>query len=242
MRCPNDDADLLNQTKQHDGLTITYAVCPACHGSWLDAFNANYLKTEDIMRSPRLHSMKTAIEHPFCPICQVGLKIYRGQNIPEAVRAWNCPNGHGYFFPEAQLFAFKKAQEAKINYLKLWNIPLASVSSVLLASITFIAAVGVLTTYFEMQQRQTTVLQAQNVIRQNQAFVSGTSVILSVTTTVPADVVVHLDTVERPMESKDRTLHSLLLTNLTSGTYTYYYTFSVQGKPARSDPYFFIIP
>ncbi|MBI2405098.1 zf-TFIIB domain-containing protein [Candidatus Gottesmanbacteria bacterium] len=240
MRCPNDDADLIEQKKTRRGLTISYATCPTCHGHWLDAFNANYLKTEDIERSQAAFEIETKPNHPVCPTCQEQLRIYHGENIPPDTRVWRCPNNHGYFFPQAQLFAFKKAQEAKLSYFKLWNIPLPQVSSVLLASIALIVTIGLVTTYLYGQQ--TTLLEARHIVQYQEAFVSHQSANIVLTTSSPTEVTLHIGEYEQVMQTKDNLLHTLFLTNLASGTYEYYVTFPVAGKIIRSDPYTFFVP
>lgn len=240
MRCPNDDADLVKQTKNREGLAITYARCPSCHGYWLDSFNANYVKTEDIERSftPTISRQST---HPVCPVCQEPLRLYHGENVPAQVRAWRCPNGDGYFFPEVELFAFKKAQEAKLEYFKLWNIPLPSVASILLVSIAGIVTLGLVTTYLQYQSRQTTLIEAREIVRFQQAFVSDSSATIAVSTTVPTDATFHTGDFSRSMETKDHLLHTIFLTNLQPGNYIYYFTFVTAGKEVRSDNYSFIV-
>lgn len=239
MHCPNGDAELIAQTRVHNGLTITSGQCPRCRGYWLDAFNANYIKTGDITRSQRVSEAKVPI-HPVCPTCQELLTVYHGQNVPATVAVWKCPNNHGYFFPEAQLFAFKKAQEAKLAYFTLWNIPLSSVASILLASFVGIMTLGVVTTY--VQQRQTTVLQAQQIVESQAAYVAGKSVNIAITTSVKAAATVHIGDFEQKMQTTDGLLHTLFLTNLVPGTYEYYAILLVDGKTVRSYPFTFIIP
>lgn len=241
MRCPNDDAEMVKQTRSRDGLDITYAQCPVCHGYWLDSFNANYVKTEDIGRSFETKPSKLTI-HPVCPTCQEPLTLYHGENVPANVRAWRCPNGDGYFFPEAELFTFKKAQEAKLQYYKLWNIPIPSVMSVLLVAIAGIISVGLLTTYLQYQNQQTTIIQARDIVRFQQAFVAGSSVSIALTTTVPADATIHIGNFSQALDTQDRLLHTVFLSNLQAGTYQYNFTVVSQGNTIQSDTYFFTIP
>lgn len=240
MKCPNDDAELITQNKTRDGLTISTARCPRCRGYWLDSFNANYLKTDDIERSfEPVHQKQTT--HPVCPVCQSPLRRYTGENIPDNVRAWRCPNGDGYFFPQAELFAFKKAQEAKLNYFKLWNIPMPSVASVLLASIVFVISLGLVTTYLTYQSRQTTLILARELVRIQEAFVSDHSATIAVTTTAKTTATIHIGDFSQAMETKDQLLHTVFLTNLMTGTFEYYFTFMVEGREVRSDNYRFTI-
>lgn len=240
MRCPNDDAELITQTKNRGGVTIATARCPRCKGYWLDSFNANYVKTDDIERSfEPTHQQQTI--HPVCPVCQTPLKRYTGENIPGNVRAWRCPNGDGYFFPQAELFAFKKAQEAKLTYFKLWNIPMPSVASVLLAGIVAMVSIGLVTTYLTYQSRQTTLIQARELVRFQEAFVSDHSATIAVTTTSATTSTIRVGDFSQTMTTEDHLLHTVFLTNLTAGTYEYFFIFTVGGRDVRSDNYHFII-
>ncbi len=243
MRCPNDDADLITQTKRRDNLTITYAQCPRCRGYWLDPFNASYIKTDDIASKGVAFKGSPAPPTilPVCPVCQEPLKPYHGENIPATVRVWRCPNGDGYFFPQAQLFAFKKAQEAKLTYYKLWNIPMPSVASVLLASIVGVVTLGLITTYLQYQSRQTTLIQARDIVRFQQAFIAGSSATVALTTTVKTDATIHIGDFSQAMQTTDRLVHTVFLSNLRPGRYQYYFSFISGGNVYRSEDYSFII-
>ncbi len=241
MRCPNDDAELIQHSHTDPkGLRITYSQCPTCGGTWLDAFNANYIKTDDIRTKEAPAATLPKLIHPACPQCQEKLSIYHGENLPQDVQTWKCPNGHGYFFPKGELFKFKIAQEAKISYFKLWHVPFPAVASMLLVSLVLAVSLGVTLTYVSRQQ--TTLIQAREFIRFQQAYVADRSVTVALTTTAATRVVtLHVGNWRQQMQTTDHLLHTAFLTNLTPGTYEYYYTFTAEGKTFRSDTYRFII-
>ena len=240
MRCPNDDAELIKQTKNRDGMMISFGECPRCHGYFLDSFNANYVRTEDIERSITPPTSSQPI-HPVCPKCQQSMHPYQGENIPGNVRVWRCPNGDGYFFPHAELFAFKKAQEAKLSYFKLWNIPMPNVASILLVVFVGVITMGVVTTYLQAQRTQTTQIQAREIVRYQRAFVSGSSVTVAVSTTTNTNASIHIGATIQPMTTTDHQLHTLFLNNLQPGVYEYYFTFTNGNETTQSDTYSFTI-
>ena len=57
---------------------------------------------------------------------------------PAESRHTAVPTITDIFFPAGELAKFKTAQNAKVTYHKLWNIPLPSVSNVLLAAVAVI--------------------------------------------------------------------------------------------------------
>ncbi len=237
MQCPNADGELEQKIHQKEGLVITYHQCPVCDGSWLDAFNTNYLKTEDIPQTSDEPTSAAPIQ-PTCPVCNEALTITHGDNIPQNVQTWKCPNNHGYFFPKGELFKFKRAQEAKINYFKLWSIPLPNVASVLLAIFIFFIVSASLV---NVGQRQIYQLQAQNILQFQEAFVADTSVTIAATTTSKTTATLHIGPYEQSMQTKDYILHTLFLSHLTGGTYEYFFTFLIDGKTVRSNTFTFII-
>ncbi len=238
MQCPNADGELEQKIHQKEGLVITYHQCPVCDGSWLDAFNTNYLSTEDLASKGVAFKGSPAAAPPICPQCEELLIMTHGDNIPQDVQTWKCPNDHGYFFPKGELFKFKKAQEAKINYFKLWNIPLPSVASVLLAAfIFFIVSLSLV----NIGQRQIYQLQAQNILKSQEAFVADTSVTIAATTTIKTTATLHVGDFMQTMQTKDNILHTLFLSHLTPGTYEHYFTFIIDGKTVRSNTFIFSI-
>src|SRR3972149_3046825 len=168
MQCPLADGELSNQSlKNKLGLTVSFARCPGCHGIWTAAFDANYLDISAVDEE-EAGSSNTTIA-PKCPVCITNLVTADGDNIPPGVVAWQCGMGHGYFFPRGQLFKFKKAQEAKIMYFKLWQIPMSSLASVLLASfVLLILSAGIFITYRAVQTGEPLEIRAaKTLVRQN---------------------------------------------------------------------------
>jgi len=238
MQCPNGDGELLIKSQARDRLNITYHHCPTCHGFWVDAFNANYLKTEDLAsEGVALKGSPTTLQ-PICPQCHQPLTITHGENIPQNVQTWKCPNNHGYFFPKGELFKFKKAQEAKINYFKLWSIPFPKVASVLLAVfVFFIVSVSLVT----IQQRKSYQLQAKNILTSHAAYVANRSVDIAAITNAKTVITVHIGAYQQNMSTKDYLVHELFISNLIAGRYDYYFTFTVGGTTIRSDTFSFVI-
>ena len=245
--CPNRDGLLKTYAAVcKNDLPITYARCPNCRGYWLSSFAANFLKDISIeSESSTTHYSDTAALTPLCPDCKTPLVHARGDNIPSGVTAYRCPNNHGYFFPAGELAKFKTAQNAKVTYHKLWNIPLPSVSNVLLAAVAVIMIGSITAITISIQKKQTTVSQAKELLVSHYAFspTNGT-IFITATTSTPASVTVSIPSAKPDpilMESQNRTIHTTSVTTLPPGIYEYFFTIFVSGKSTQTDRFSFTI-
>lgn len=219
MQCPIGDGELIaHTTKGENNLTVSYSTCPFCRGYWTSSFAANYIIPSVVEES--LHKNIPMVQTMFCPICQKKLERATGENIPDSVHVYHCPESHGYFFPAGALSQFKKAQRAKISYHKLWNIPLAGVASVLLAGVLLL---------FAFQARRQSVSQARELFLHPHAYVIAQThqVLITVQTPTRQTVTLHMPSLtnfRNPMGSADGRLHTLVVPALSPGTYTYFFT------------------
>lgn len=262
MQCPTGDGELIAHTTHgENNLTVSYSTCPTCHGHWMNSFAANFIKLtpDDLQAStkPRPPSRDSEargqVPHPSgvklnCPVCQKTLSRATGDNIPDTVWVYHCPDHHGYFFPAGELAAFKKAQKTKIEYHKLWNLPLPSVASVLLAGFLFlVVGGGLVATLVALQNQQVTSSQAQEIIVSHQAIPDQAEkiVLISAETSMDVNIILSipkLNNYEAPMISRGNHLYTTTLTNILPGSYTYRFTITTNGKSIRSQMYTFIMP
>ena len=263
MQCPNGDGELIAHTTQgENNLVVSYSTCPTCRGYWMESFAANFIKLPpgDLQRTgaklvhpPGVHLPLTPGRSDggraaFCPVCRKNLDRATGENIPDGIFVYQCPDHHGYFFPTGQLAAFKQAQKAKIAYHKLWSIPLPSVASVLLGG--FILAIltgGLYATLTAIRQQQVTTSQAEQLLVSQNVSVSPETraVLLSATTSVPATLVVHmpsLDNFQQELTTTNGTTHILFVPDIPTNTYSYYFTVTVNGRSSDSKRFEFTMP
>ena len=240
MRCPLGDGELTSHTTQgENGLLISFSTCPVCRGYWMESFAANFIQPTSIDRSKTL---MTAVATYDCPICTTRLTRSTGDNIPEDVFVYDCPRHHGYFFPTGQLAVFKKAQQTKIAYHKLWHVPMLNVSSILLASFILILVAGV--TIVGLRQKTNTQSQAQQILTHQSAYSAASSVFITATTSSNTSVALSLptlDTVSRPMQTNDNHVHRILIQNLLPGTYRYFFTITAADHTIQSDTFTFTV-
>lgn len=182
-----------------------------------------------------------------CPSCGFKLKRATGASIPDNVLAFSCPHGHGFYFPAGELSKFKVAQEAKIEYHRAWEIPLPSVAATLLTGLAgMILSAGLVLGVISGQREQTVVSRASEIISFERAYVSAPakSVTFIVSTTAETVLTVHIKQTAFPvpLQTTDQKSHVARVTGLTSGSYDYYFTFEVGGKPLRSQDHSFVMP
>lgn len=240
MQCPNGDGELsVHTTAGENNLTVSYSTCPTCHGHWMDSFAANYIKLSPYEMQENIVPGNPATF--VCPVCQTHLERALGDNIPATVTAYTCPDHHGYFFPSGQLAAFKRAQTAKIAYHKLWNLPLASVASVLLAGVAFFVISGA------VQRPQETRSQAKQVFVGQKAYLSDEtdSVLFSATTSIETIVTLHIPEFKnftREMTTTNKRSHMLYVADIPVGEYRYYFTMQSGEREEETPEYLLVKP
>lgn len=250
MQCPLSDGELIAHTTSGEkNLTVSYSTCPTCQGYWMTSFAANFIKLAP--NEPH----RTGVNVPLptgmnlkCPVCTKELIRALGENIPDTASVYHCPDHHGYFFPEGELAAFKNAQQSKIEFHKLWNIPLMNVGSVLLTGLAILIVGGeILTAYEAAQTHQTTTSQATAPFTGAHAYVVPATheVLFSIVTHEDATVTVHvpsMNNTSQVLHSTDHRMHSGIIKNIMAGTYTYFFTYSIAGHTVQSDNYTFTMP
>ncbi len=136
--------------------------CPNCGGSFFEENGINRITVET---AQKLAEDKTSDEvsgtEKKCPKDQTSLKpIFTDYNrfqpisapFPTDVTLLRCPKCQGIFAYPDDLIKFKQAQIAKIEYFKLWNIPLPSLKSVIILGATALIFVAGLVNYTLFQK------------------------------------------------------------------------------------------
>lgn len=186
MNCPYCQTPLQPNTLQDkNNEQVECFECFNCGGHWLPPLLANNItSTQAADLDAVIPKDSSAPTQARCPICQTRLSLISHDSVPQGVKIWTCPQGHGNFFPYKQLLQFKTAQEAKINYHTVWGIPIKSLVSVMLPVIAVIAvAAGLPLIIQKLQTGQETRTKASEIhskpivtrISQNSTLVSFTS-------------------------------------------------------------------
>jgi len=176
----------------------------------------------------------------------------KDDSVPETVTVFTCPNNHGDFFPKGQLLNFKKAQQAKIYYHKIWGIPLKSAFAVLIPLVIVFTAVTAMPTIIkQLGLSQESRIKASDILTAPLITpISNTQVLISFSTKSPAITSIHftegsVEIVDKifPVSQTAQTNHLLNVDDLIPGTlYKYVITLNINGKITTTDEYTFATP
>ncbi len=237
-----------------DGQTQNIDECLSCGGHFLPPYIANFLSVETAKNVDSVlpKSKTVPVNRPVCPKCGQNMSSIKDDSVPETVTVFTCPNNHGDFFPKGQLLSFKKAQQAKIYYHKLWGIPLKSAFAVIVPLVIVFTAVTVIPTVVkQLGTSQESRVKASDILTSPLITpISGTQVLISFSTKSPAKSTIHFSegnegVINQTFVASDipRTNHIINVDNLLPGTlYKYTITLIVNEKLTTTDEYTFATP
>jgi DNA-directed RNA polymerase subunit M/transcription elongation factor TFIIS len=138
MPCPNCEEQMTHHVLDKQNILH----CSNCGASFFEDNGINRISLPTAMALAQDVYNKTSHVNAIknCPKdTSVLIPVANIESVPPDVRLLSCPTCHGVFAEGKQLIVFKEAQEAKVNYLKIWKIPLPSLRPVfVLASIVIL--------------------------------------------------------------------------------------------------------
>ncbi len=214
-------------------IDIVLDYCPNCGGVWSDAGETNFLQMKQI--EPLISSLpnnpaptNANYQLLVCPKDRQILRIFKRESIPMYLNVLRCQTCGGIWFPQNNFAPFKKAQEAKINYFKLWNIPLPSIYAVLLPVLIFALLIGgLISTITNIRQNQEVRIKASDAISQPLTIQpKNYEMLISFTTKETTATKIKYWTEggsinEVWVSETPKTNHLIKLTNLDNKTYSY---------------------
>lgn len=244
MNCPaGDDILIRHTTTGVAGISISYYRCDTCQSHWIDPFDANYVSPSDLPAATS--DQKETPGKLLCPTCgEKLLRTHENAMAPDVI-AYYCTTGHGYFFPTGNLRKFRQAQEARISYHKLWDIPLPPLRTVLLASLVLLTGLvsGLIVQSIQTPQQST--IMAKSQIPYHDAIVSPSdgSVTIIARTTIVLSLSLSLspNDILMPMHSQDGYTHTQKITGLVPGTYIYKLLYQINGSTVQSETFSFTL-
>lgn len=171
MLCPNcgetiEYVSLDNQNVLH---------CRNCGSSFFEENGINRITTES---AQKLFEDKKNDEisgnEKQCPKDQTPLVLVQDDEVvPSDVALLKCRKCKGIFTYPEDLLLFKKAQNAKIEYVRAWHIPLPSVRTVLVLSFLAVISFSLFVSLSSFQQKSITQSQAKDLIKKVTVSTSG---------------------------------------------------------------------
>ncbi len=212
MKCPNCGAQF-QIIFCHNNLAIDH--CNSCGGTFFKENEINRLTLADAKRLYKKKENESITgEEKLCPKDKIAMSAVRTESVPQHVTLLQCDQCHGIFAYPDDLIAFKLAQTAKINYYKIWQIPLPSLKAVLIYSFVFALALSVVYQFGPLSQPAPKIKAGQEVCP-IEFIRSGTATILYCKTPFSFRSEARFinsitgEEVVRPINSKPNTVHIL---------------------------------
>lgn len=242
MLCPFCQRELTKiEEKANSGSPLLVDFCFFCGGVWLDHFEANQISLKSVkeLSKKSLSREKILTNHYslLCPKCREKLEVARGESIPLNCTVYRCPSCGGNFFKRGELLKFKRAQKAKLNYFKVWQIPLHSAFAILLPLLFLtIISLSIPVTVYLVKQNQEQRTQAQELVKNINVYqVDKSSVLIVWETEKPVISEIEFGKTrflgeKMTVSASPTTLHQVKIKNLLSGKRYYYRIIVLDNK------------
>lgn len=182
MLCPNcsqtmDYVNLDNQSILH---------CNNCGCSFFDENGINRISKLSAQKLAKdKKNSEISGKEKLCPRDKTVLVAIQDESIPQDVSLLRCSKCNGIFAYPDDLIFFKKAQSAKINFLKIWKMPIPSLKTVLVFSFLGIISLSLIAGFNSIQKKQINKSQAQDLINKINISTSGPYLFISFRTGIP---------------------------------------------------------
>lgn len=161
--------------------------CYQCNGSFFDDNVINRISLETAQQLALTH---TPMEAQFsaalkkCPKdSSVMLPVSHSEALPQSISLFHCASCHGVFSTAPELVKFKKAQQLKVEYHKVWEIPLPRLQSILIIFIFTILSGAVFITANTALKTASYRAEARELLQHIKLFRSGRYILISFSTT-----------------------------------------------------------
>ena len=183
MSCPN--CKEIMQTVILDNQIILH--CSLCGASFFEENGINRISFESAEKLfEEKKNTEVSGQEKLCPKDKTILKpIVNQENIPTEVTLLRCSTCKGIFVFADDLINFKKAQEAKIDYFKAWNIPLPSLKAVVVLSFVALVSAAIFSRFILFQRGPYRYTNATDLIKNIYLSKSGRYLFISFKTDYP---------------------------------------------------------
>jgi len=233
MRCPDCGGGLISvETKGQEGHLLKIEYCSSCGGYFLDQWEANRIPFEEVLllasKLPKPIKSDIFGGSNLCPHCFIPLEVLHHASIPNNCIVKYCSQCHGNWFQRGQLLIFKRAQRARVEYFKAWNIPISSVFQVLLPLLilVFVGTSIPVTVYLVQKNQEERTMASEYIKSVSVIKTSWKEIILTFSTSKPFSSELEYGTgnfnMKRiPISPVSTTIHQIKLANIPDGKYQY---------------------
>lgn len=231
MLCPNcseqlDIIEVSNQKVLH---------CKNCGGNFFEENSINRISARDAETLTKDAQENIITGNPkICPKDSIFLHLIDSDEaVPHNISLFRCPKCRGIFAYPDDLLKFKKAQNIKIEFFKIWQNPLPALKTVLVLS--FIAVLSV-TVYSNLTNRSIQSTQAESIVGTVTFTNEGRYLFVNFHTQIPylSSILIHDKTTNRtvidPINKEPASLHYVAITNVDLHHDLYYQIILSDGK------------
>ena len=148
-----------------------------------------------------------------CPFDQTPLVLRMNQDaIPTHVHLLHCPKCQRIVAKPQDLLDFKHAQEAKVNYIKAWKLPMPQLRTIFAIVTLGVMSVFGYLSFSQLNKNATLKTQAAEAVDGVQVQVAGRLVVVSFRTEAPvrtALIILEPSSIPKiPVSGKPNTLHT----------------------------------
>ncbi len=226
MICPNCKEKMDEFVE--DNISLLH--CPNCGGTFFAENGINrisFATAQNLASDKKVSQIST--QDKLCPKDQTILVAFQSsESIPPDVTLLHCNTCQGIFAFPNDLVIFKKAQAAKIDYFKLWGIPLPSIKSIAVLSAFLFVSIVSLLAYSYWQKQNLNFIQAQDMIKNIYLTTSDRYLFISFKTLVPlrsritfTDATTN-QTIEKNISGEPSTFHQLTTADVNIKDTIYY--------------------
>ncbi len=220
MSCPNCGKHF--KTLEYDNQTILH--CHNCGCSFFEqnGINRITLKTARTLSWDKKESFIKG-EELACPKDgAIMISVQNEDAIPLTVTLLRCPNCYGVFAHPEDLVNFKRAQNVKLRFFKIWSKPLPSLQTVLVLGFIGFFILSIALSLNNLNNKQLTTTSAQDRIFAVYAKQSGDFIFFSFKTAQAARTAVRFidkqtnETVTKQVSNTFTTLHMVTIKELNA--------------------------
>ncbi len=184
MSCSNCGQQLLGRSL--DNQTVFH--CGNCGGSFFDENGINRISLKSAVQLAQdKRTDEISGQQKRCPKDGYRLSaILNNEAIPRDITLLRCLRCHGIFAYPDDLVQFKKAQNSKVDYYKMWQSPLSSLRSVIVLSFILFVSAGLILAITAIQNGTARQLQASDLIKNMSVSASGRFLFLTFQTNSPS--------------------------------------------------------
>ncbi len=204
--------------------------CPNCGGSFFEENGINRISATSAARLALDKKNQTVLGlRKTCPKDNTPLlALQNNEAIPPNITLLHCSTCQGIFAYPDDLLNFKKAQRVKVDFFKIWQMPLPSLKAVLVLTLTAIFFISLFSTYNSFLNRASRQIEAEDLIKKIDISKSGRFLLITFSTNgdFRSNIIfknsVSGETIEKSVSSDFRKIHFLVTDEINlDENYTY---------------------